>query len=85
MRPEITALRKSDNTIVEEDKDIVEVQVDYFSTVYTEYKGEQMPEMQNMTEAEIINIEITTEMVEKKLRELNENKSSGSDFPPLCA
>ena len=80
VRPEITALRTSENTIVEEDKDIVEVQVDYFSTVYTEYKGEQMPEMQNMTEAEITNIEITAEMVEKKLRDLNENKSSGSDI-----
>ena len=39
-----------------------------------------MPEMQNMTEAEITNIEITAEMVEKKLRDLNENKSSGSDI-----
>ena len=74
MRPKITALRKSDNTIVEEDKDIVEVQVDYFSTVYTEYRGEQMPEMQNMTETELTNIEITTEMVEEKLMNLNENK-----------
>ena len=80
VRPEITALRKSDNTIVEEDKDIVEVQVDYFSTVYTEYRGEQMPEMQNMTENELTNIEITTEMVEEKLMNLNENKSSGSDI-----
>ena len=79
VRPEITALRTSDNKIVEEDKDIVEVQVDYFSTVYTSYKGEQMPEMQEMTEAKLDDIQITPEMVEAKLKKLNENKSSGSD------
>ena len=80
VRPEITALKTTDNMIVEDDKDIVEVQVDYFSRVYTDFRGEQMPEMQNMTEAELTNIEITPEMVEKKLRGLNENKSSGSDI-----
>ena len=58
-------MKRSDNTIVEEDKDIVEVQVDYFSTVYTAYRGEQMPEMQEMTEAEITDINITPEMDEK--------------------
>ena len=79
VRPEIIALKKSDDTIVEEDKDIVEVQVDYFSTVYTAHRGERMPEMQEMTDAEITDINITPEMVETKLRKLNENKSSGSD------
>ena len=55
------------------------VLVDYFSTVYTSYNGEQMPEMQEMTEAELEDIQITPEMVENKLKKLNENKSSGSD------
>ena len=66
VRPEITALKTRDNKIVEDDKDIVEVLVDYFSTIYTDYRGEQMPEMQNMTEAELTNIEIASEIVKKK-------------------
>ena len=65
VRPEITALKKNDGTIVHEDKEIVEVQVDYFSTVYTSHIGEQMPEMQDMTNAEINDIDITPELVEK--------------------
>ena len=79
VRPEITALKKNDGTIVHEDKEIVEVQVDYFSTVYTSHIGEQMPEMQDMTNAEINDIDITPELVEKKLRKLDENKSNGPD------
>ena len=38
-----------------------------------------MPEMQNMTEQQIGNINITQKMVEDKLQKLNVNKSCGPD------
>ena len=84
VRPEITALQTKDGTIVVEDSEIVEVQVDYFSTVYTSHKGEQMPEMKEMTTAELCDIVITPEIVGSKLKKLDENKSSGPDvFHPF--
>ena len=53
VRPEITALQTNDGTIVEDNSEIVEVQFDFFSTVYTSHKGEQMPEMKEMITAEL--------------------------------
>ena len=79
VRPEITALKAENGNLVEDDKEIVEVMVNYFNTVYTSYRGEIMPEMRSMTRCKLINIEITEEMVEKKLEKLNIHKSCGPD------
>ena len=79
VRPEIMAMKTVDNIIVEEDIEITEAMVSYFNTVYTSYRGEEMPEMQNMTEQQIGNINITQKMVEDKLQKLNVNKSCGPD------
>ena len=49
-------MKRVDNVIMEEDIDITEAMVSYFNTVYTSYRGEEMPEMQNMTEQQIGNI-----------------------------
>ena len=41
VKPEITALQTNDGTIVEDNGEIVEVQFDFFSTVYASHKGQQ--------------------------------------------
>ncbi|CAL4244482.1 unnamed protein product [Meganyctiphanes norvegica] len=79
VRPEITAMKASDGRLVEEDNEVTKVLVQYFSSVHTSHRGEEMPEMQMMTDTQIGNITITPEMVEKKLEKLNINKSCGPD------
>ena len=79
VRPEITAMKTRDGNLVEEDSEIAEVIVDYFNTIYTDFKGEVMPEMEAMTDEKIEDLEITQELVEKKLEKLNINKSCGPD------
>ena len=68
VRPEILAMKTVDNTIVDEDIDIGETMVSYFNTVHTNYRGEEMPEMSDMTNKQIKGIEITPELVEKNWR-----------------
>ena len=79
VRPEITAMKNSDGQLVEEDKEIAEAIIEYFNTVYTSHRGEEMPEMEMMTNQKLEKIDITTELVEKKLEKLNINKSCGPD------
>ena len=79
VRPEITAMKTIDNGIVEEDADIAETMVSYFSTVHTNYRGEVMPEMQDVTDKQIQDIVITPELVAGKLEKLERHKSCGSD------
>ena len=79
VRPEITAMKKSDGEIAEEDIDIVETMVSYFSTVHTNYRGDVMPDMPDMTDKKIQDIVVTPEKVVEKLEELQRYKSCGSD------
>ena len=79
VRPEITAMKTVNGEIAEEDIDIVETMVSYFSTVHTNYRGEVMPDMPDMTDKRIQDIVVTPEMVAKKLEELQRYKSCGSD------
>ena len=68
VRPEITAMKTVNGEIVEEDIDIVETMVSYFSTVHTNYRGEVMPDMPDMTDKRIQDIVVTPEMVAKNWR-----------------
>ena len=79
VRPEITAMKTVDNEMVEEDADIVETIVSYFSTVHTDYRGEVMPDMRDMTDKHIQDITVTPELVASKLEKLERYKSCGSD------
>ena len=79
VRPEIMAMKTAENIIVEEDIDIAETIVTYFSTVHTDFRVEAMPEKQMMTDSQIRDFNITPEMVEKKLSKLNVNKFCGPD------
>ena len=72
-------MKTVNNTIVDEDIDIGETMVSYFSTVHTNYRGEEMPEMSDITNKQIKDIKITPELVEKKLKDLNPHKSCGAD------
>ena len=53
VRPEIMAMKMTENVIVEEEIEIAETMVTYFSTVHTNFRGEEMPEMQMMTDRQI--------------------------------
>ena len=53
VRPEILAMKTVNNTIVDEDIDIVETMVSYFSTVHTKCRGEGMPEMSDIANKQI--------------------------------
>ena len=79
VRPEIMAMKTTKNVIVEEEIEIAETMVTYFSTVHTNFRGEEMPEMQMMTDRQIGELNITPEMVKTKLSKLNVNKSCGPD------
>ena len=79
VRPEIMTMKMAENIIVEEDIDIAETMVTYFSMVHKNFRGEAMPEKKMMTDSQIGDFNITPEMVEKKLSKLNVNKSYGPD------
>ena len=79
VRPEITTIKNENGQQLENDKDICEVIAKYFNSVYLPQTEEEMPEMQNQTEAEIGTIKVTLELVRDKLLKLNINKSCGPD------
>ena len=49
------------------------------STLYTHVSEDEMPEMNDMYEREISDIEITREDIRSRLEKLNETKSCGPD------
>ena len=63
-------MKIADNVIVEENIDIKDCIV-YVNTVNESYRGEDMPEIQNITEQLIGNIVITQKRVEGNLQKLN--------------
>ena len=79
VRPEITAIKGDDGQLKENDADICEAIAKYFNTVYLPQSNEEMPDMQNMTEAVISSVNITQDMVKDKLEKLNVRKSCGPD------
>ena len=79
VRPEITAIKGDDGQLKENDADICEAIAKYFNTVYLPQSNEEMPDMQNMTEAIISSVNITRDMVKDKLEKLNVRKSCGPD------
>ena len=79
VRPEITAIKGENGQQLENDTDITESIAKYFNSVYLPQNGEEMPEMQELTDVQIGSINITQEMVKEKLEKLNVNKSCGPD------
>ena len=79
VRPEITQIRKGEGLYAESDKEIGDVMGEYFNSVHLPYYTGALPDMQQMVQRAIGELNITPKMVEKKLEKLNIYKSSGPD------
>ena len=80
VRPEISALLNSDGELVHDEKEMANVCNRYFHSAFNKPNdGEELPEMETMCEVDISNIEVTVELVKKKLESLNRFRGSGPD------
>ena len=79
VRPEITAMQNEAGELIDNDKEICNILARYFNSVYTQVNDTEMPEMNNMYEREIGDIEITKENIQTRLERLNVTKSCGPD------
>ena len=67
------------NSLVFDDKKKANLLQKQFSSVFTREPLEDIPSIEKRTRKSIRNVQITVEMVNKKLKELNTNKSCGPD------
>ena len=65
--------------LIDNDAGITNIMVNYFSSVYTAPSNDAMPEMNNMYEREIRNMEVRREDIQARLEKLKVNKSCGPD------
>ena len=79
VRPEITAMKNENGQLMEDDREIVEIMGKYFNDVWSSYDGEEMPNMQMISESQIRSIVISIEVVQSRLEKLNVHKSCGPD------
>ena len=79
VRPEIREIQNELGELVDIDKEICNILGRYFNTVYTARSNEVMPDLDNMYENEIRNIEIARENIQTRLEKLNVNKSCDPD------
>jgi hypothetical protein len=87
-KDKVGPLRDENEHLIHEDKEIVDVLNSYFSSVFTEERKENMPEIKKAflggKNQELSNIRFTEEMVSSKIKNLNNNKAPGDDcFTPL--
>ncbi|CAL4234819.1 unnamed protein product [Meganyctiphanes norvegica] len=80
VRPEISALIRENGEIIHDEKEMSNICNCYFHTVFNRpTENEELPEMENLCNENIGDIEITPEMVKNKLEKLNRFKGSGPD------
>ena len=80
VRPEISALINENGVLIHDEKEMANVCNCYFHSVLNRpTEEEEMPEMEELCDENIRDIDITTEMVKKKLENLNRYKGSGPD------
>ena len=79
VRPEISTLINENGELVHDEKEMSNICNCTFHASFTRPTGEELPEMENLCDVHIRNIEISAEMVQKKLEKLNRFKSSGPD------
>ena len=80
VRPDISALTKENGELTHDEKDMCNVSNRYFHSAFTRpIDGEELPEMERLCDIDISNVEITPDIVRKKLEKLNKYKSSGPD------
>ena len=79
VRPEITAMQNETGELIDNDKEICNIMARYFNSVYTQVNVNELPDINNMYESEIMDIEITKEDIQNRLERLNVTKSCGPD------
>ena len=79
VRPEITSMQNDIGELVDNDKEICNILARYFNSVYTPVRNDEMPEMNNMYEREISDLEINRNDIQTRLEKLNVTKSCGPD------
>ena len=79
VRPEISSMQNESGELIDNDKEICNILAKYFNSVYTPLSNDEMPEMNNMYENEIKNIEITRDDIRTRLEKMNVTKSCGPD------
>ena len=81
VKPVVTNLTKPDGTSTDNDEEVTEVLSEFFRSVFTEEGDEPLPAFQDRVNQDntLADITITKEDVEKKLRNLKEDKAGGPD------
>ena len=80
VRPEISALLKTNGELVHDEKEMANISNRYFHASFNvPIENEELPEMENLCEDNISDIQITQEKVKEKLEKLNKFKSCGPD------
>ena len=75
----IPDLRVNDNTICTTDREKADALNSHFSSVFTNEPGGALPEVVNYQGEPMAEITVESNDIEKKLKELNANKSAGPD------
>ena len=80
VRPEISALLNTNGELVHDEKEMANISNQYFHASFNiPIENEELPEMENLCEENISDIQLTQEMVKEKLENLNKYKSCGPD------
>ena len=80
VKQEIVALKNENGEMKFDDKDLCDISNRYFHSVFNiPIEGEQLPEMERLSNNNISDINITPEMVKAKLEKLNQFKAAGPD------
>ena len=80
VRPEISAFLKENGEIVHDEIELANISNKYFHESFNKpSENDVLPEMENLCEVNINNIQVTQEMVKIKLEKLNKFKSCGPD------
>ena len=80
VRPEISALIDPNREMKHDEREMANICNNYFHSAFNKpIAGEELPHMDDVCEVNIENIDVTPEMVAKKLEKLNKFKSSGPD------
>lgn len=72
-------MQNKNGELIDNDKEICNLLAKYFNSVYTPMSYDKMPEMNNMYESEIRDIEITREDIQSRLERLKVIKLCGPD------
>ena len=80
VRPEISTLVDVNGEMKYEEQELADICNNYFHSAFNRpVDGEELPHMEQVSQENIENIEITPQMVTLKLEKLNKYKSSGPD------